>query len=63
MYLANAENIRGLFIALNDEYYDIRQESLSILGRLSHYNPAYILPSLRKMLIQSLTEIEYSTIT
>ena len=60
--LAHAENIRSLFIALNDETYEIREISMAILGRLTRYNPAYILPSLRKILIQSLTELEYSSV-
>ena len=33
---------------------------MSIIGRLTAVNPAYVFPSLRKVLIQLLTEIEYS---
>ena len=33
---------------------------MSILGRLASVNPAYVFPSLRKILIQLLTEVEYS---
>ncbi|KAF9190501.1 phosphatidylinositol kinase- protein kinase tor1 [Haplosporangium sp. Z 767] len=59
-HLAKAENIRSLFIALNDESFMIRERALVIIGRLSLFNPAYVHPSLRKILIQLLTEIEYS---
>ncbi|KAI1098365.1 FAT-domain-containing protein [Jackrogersella minutella] len=59
-HLAKAENIRTLFFALNDEVFDIREVSISIIGRLSHFNPAYVIPSLRKTLIQMLTELEFS---
>ncbi|KAI0880026.1 FAT-domain-containing protein [Annulohypoxylon maeteangense] len=59
-HLAKAENIRTLFFALNDEVFDIREVSISIIGRLALYNPAYVIPSLRKTLIQMLTELEFS---
>ena len=33
---------------------------MTVIGRLTAVNPAYVFPSLRKALIQLLTEIEYS---
>ncbi|KAL9656580.1 hypothetical protein ABK040_012162 [Willaertia magna] len=59
-YLALSDNLRSLFIALNDEIFDIREVAISIIGRLSIRNPAFVLPSLRKVLLQLLTELEYS---
>jgi serine/threonine-protein kinase mTOR len=59
-HLAKAENIRTLFFALNDEQFAIREVAISIIGRLARYNPAYVIPSLRKTLIQMLTELEFS---
>ncbi|KAI1388148.1 FAT-domain-containing protein [Hypoxylon trugodes] len=59
-HLAKAENIRTLFFALNDEVFGIREVAISIIGRLARYNPAYVIPSLRKTLIQMLTELEFS---
>jgi serine/threonine-protein kinase mTOR len=61
-HLARAENVRSLFLALNDEVFGIRAAAISIIGRLTHVNPAYVMPSLRKTLIQLLTELEYSTV-
>ncbi|KAF8421355.1 armadillo-type protein [Terfezia claveryi] len=61
-HLARAENVRSLFLALNDEVFAIREASMTIIGRLTHHNPAYVMPSLRKNLIQLLTELEYSTV-
>ncbi|KAM4062714.1 FAT domain-containing protein [Hirsutella rhossiliensis] len=61
-HLAKAENIRILFFALNDEIFSIREVSISIIGRLARYNPAYVIPSLRKTLIQMLTELEFSDV-
>lgn len=51
-HLAQSENLNALFIALNDEMFEIRELSLSTIGRLSSVNPAYVMPSLRKVLIQ-----------
>ncbi|KAF1821278.1 TOR1 phosphatidylinositol 3-kinase [Dissoconium aciculare CBS 342.82] len=59
-YLAKAEHVRTLFLALNDENFPIREAAITIIGRLTAVNPAYVFPSLRKVLIQLLTEIEYS---
>ncbi|TIB14647.1 hypothetical protein E3P89_00930 [Wallemia ichthyophaga] len=61
-HLAQAENVRSLFIALNDEVFAVREVAIKIIGRLSCHNPAYVMPSLRKALIQLLTELEYSTV-
>lgn len=62
-HLAQAENVRSLFIALNDEVFAIREITITIIGRLAFHNPAYVMPSLRKTLIQLLTELEYSNIS
>ncbi|TFY65865.1 hypothetical protein EVG20_g5221 [Dentipellis fragilis] len=61
-HLAQAENVRSLFIALNDEVFENRETAVGLIGRLATHNPAYVMPSLRKALIQLLTELEYSTI-
>ncbi|KIW08226.1 uncharacterized protein PV09_01154 [Verruconis gallopava] len=59
-HLGKAENVRTLFLALNDEVFVIREAAMTIIGRLTTVNPAYVFPSLRKVLIQLLTDIEYS---
>ena len=61
-HLAKAENVRSLFLALNDETFAIREAAITIIGRLTLHNPAYVIPSLRKTLIQLLTELEYSNV-
>lgn len=62
VHLAKAENVRTLFLAVNDEEFKIREAALCIIGRLSAVNPAYVFPSLRKVLIQLLTELEQSNV-
>lgn len=59
-YLADSENLRSLFIALNDEEFAIRQLAIGLIGRLALRSPAYVMPSLRRTLIQQLTELEFS---
>ncbi|KAG6843936.1 hypothetical protein H0H87_011584 [Tephrocybe sp. NHM501043] len=61
-HLAQAENVRTLFIVLNDEDFENRVVAVTLIGRLSRHNPAYVMPPLRKMLIQLLTELEYSCV-
>ena len=58
-YLAQAENLHSLFVALNDEVFAIREVAITTIGRLALRNPAYVMPSLRKTLIQLLTELQY----
>ena len=59
-HLAQADNLRSLFVALNDEVFRIRELVINIIGRLSILNPAHVMPSLRKTLIVLLTELEFS---
>lgn len=59
-HLAQIENLSFLFIAMNDEHLEIRELAICTIGRLSTVNPAYIMPGLRKTLIQFLTELEHS---
>ncbi|CAO1620602.1 unnamed protein product [Sympodiomycopsis kandeliae] len=62
-HLAQAEYVRSLFVALNDEDFAVREIAITIIGRLAKHNPAYVMPSLRKALIQLLTDLEYSTVS
>lgn len=59
-HLAQAESLGALFVALHDEVFEIREAALCTIGRLSTMNPAYVMPSLRKTLVQLLTEMEHS---
>jgi FKBP12-rapamycin complex-associated protein len=59
--LCQADHIKTLFLALNDEVFIVREISIKIIARLVKFNPAYVIASLRKLLIKLLTELEYST--
>jgi FKBP12-rapamycin complex-associated protein len=62
-HLAQSENVRSVFLALNDEMFSNQELAIGIIGRLSMHNPACVLPPLRKTLIQLLTELQYSGVT
>jgi phosphatidylinositol kinase/protein kinase (PI-3 family) len=58
-FLAQAENLRLLFMAIHDEVFEIRTGAIQVIGRIGGRNPAYVLPALRKRLIQLLTELDF----
>jgi hypothetical protein len=60
--LSQAAPVRALFLSLNDESLPLREQAIGILGRLAARNPACVLPSLRRALIQLLTDLEYSAV-
>ncbi|KAJ5232571.1 hypothetical protein N7468_005527 [Penicillium chermesinum] len=43
-HLARPENIRCLFLAVNDEVFEVREAAICMIGRLSSVNPAYVFP-------------------
>ncbi|KAL2912121.1 phosphatidylinositol kinase-related protein kinase tor1 [Polyrhizophydium stewartii] len=59
-HLGQAEHIEAILIGLGDELFVVREAALRIIGRLTPHNPAFILPSLRKLLMKLLTELKYS---
>jgi len=59
-YLAQSEFIKPISLLLYDEVFEIREIAVSLLGRLSARNPAYVFPTLRAYLLDILREIESS---
>lgn len=59
-YLAQPENIRCLFLAVNDEVFEVKEAAICIIGRLSSVNPAYVFPALRKLLVNLLTGLGFA---
>ncbi|XP_058079036.1 serine/threonine-protein kinase TOR-like isoform X1 [Magnolia sinica] len=59
-FLAQADSLSAIFVALNDEDFDVREFAISVTGRLSEKNPAYVLHALRRHLIQLLMHLEQS---
>ncbi|KAL1564547.1 non-specific serine/threonine protein kinase [Salvia divinorum] len=59
-FLAQGDCLAAVFAALNDEDFEVREFAISVAGRLSEKNPAYVLPALRRHLIQLLTYLKQS---
>ena len=58
--LAQPENLSFLLLSLKDEIYDIRELSISIVARLSSINPSFVMPTLREVTMELLTDLLYS---
>jgi FKBP12-rapamycin complex-associated protein len=56
-YLCMPHHLLPLFLLLRDEKFFIRVAALQLLGRLSLHNPAPILPPMRRLLLELLTEL------
>lgn len=52
--------MRSLFVALNDEDVKVRALAIEVAGRLSGMNPAYVMPQLRRHLMQLLNDMDHS---
>ncbi|XP_035780760.1 serine/threonine-protein kinase Tor-like [Anopheles albimanus] len=61
--LAQPWILSSLLITMHDEIFEIRELAIIIIGRLSIINPAYVMPSLRKTMVQLLTELEHSGVS
>ena len=59
-HLADPPNIRAIVLAINETNYEVRQAAMIILGRLAGVNPAYVLPPLRKLLLNLLNGVRDS---
>ena len=59
-HLAQAECLRSLFVALNDESSHVRSLTIQLAGAISHTNPAYVMPALRRHLMQLLSDMDHS---
>ncbi|KAJ2346691.1 phosphatidylinositol kinase- protein kinase tor1, partial [Coemansia sp. RSA 2618] len=59
-HMGKAQNIQDLFLLLNDRMFEVRLTVLAVIGRLANMNPAHVMPSLRRMVVQLLTELEFA---
>ena len=52
-------SLRPLFVALNDEAGVVRALAIRVVGRLAGRNPAYVMPALRRHLMQLLSDMDH----
>ncbi|KAJ2896801.1 phosphatidylinositol kinase- protein kinase tor1, partial [Coemansia aciculifera] len=59
-HMGKAQNIQALFLLMNDEVFEVRLRVLAVIGRLTNMNPAHVMPSMRRIFVQLLTELEFA---
>jgi len=59
-YLCQSHLIPPLFLLMQDEALSVRAAALELLGRLANVNPGPVLPEMRRILIQLITELRCS---
>ncbi|CAB3408784.1 unnamed protein product [Caenorhabditis bovis] len=60
VHLAQSDMLEMHFMALHDEKLEMQQACVSLLGRLSELNPALVFPRMRKMLLETLSQLTNS---
>jgi len=59
-FLCNPSLVEMLAQSLCDESLEVRRLSIRLMGRMTHHNPAFILPKLRTKLGHIMTELDVS---
>lgn len=59
--MSQESHLARVFVFLNDETAIIRERAMLLLERLAPKNPAFIMPSLRRVLIQLITELKHTS--
>ncbi|TDH74109.1 hypothetical protein CCR75_007408 [Bremia lactucae] len=59
--LVQETHLRLVFLFLNDECAIIRESAMQLLERLAPRNPAFVMPSLRRVIIQLITELQHTS--
>ncbi|VIO96237.1 Uncharacterized protein BM_BM1727 [Brugia malayi] len=59
-HLAQADMLDSIFMTLHDEKLEMQEHAVALLGKLGSMNPAYVLPSLRNVLLETLIQLTNS---
>jgi FKBP12-rapamycin complex-associated protein len=59
-HIGQAEALRTMFVAFNDEFFPVRSLAIRLAGHISEINPAYVRPALRRHLLQLLNDMDHS---
>lgn len=59
-HLAQADMLELIFMTLHDEKLEMQERAVALLGKLGDLNPAYVLPSLRNVLLETLSQLTNS---
>ncbi|VDK65663.1 unnamed protein product [Anisakis simplex] len=61
-HLAQADMLELIFMSLHDEKLEIQEEAVALLGKLGDLNPAFVLPRMRKILLETLSQLTNSRV-
>lgn len=61
-HLAQADMLELIFMSLHDEKLEIQEEAVALLGKLGDLNPAFVLPRMRKVLLETLSQLTNSRV-
>uniref|UniRef100_A0A158R4T6 Serine/threonine-protein kinase TOR n=1 Tax=Syphacia muris TaxID=451379 RepID=A0A158R4T6_9BILA len=59
-HLAQADMLELVYMSLHDEKLEIQKATVALLGKLAELNPAFVLPRMRKVLLETLCQLTYS---
>ena len=59
-HLAQPEMLELVYMSLHDENLEIQKQTVALLGKLAELNPAYVLPRMRKALLETLCQLTFS---
>lgn len=56
-HLAQREMLENLFKTLHDENYQMQEQSVILLGQLSNLNPSLVMPKLRRIILEAISQL------
>jgi hypothetical protein len=56
-HLSQNKMLESLFLTLNDESYDVQEQSAVLLGQLSDLNPAFVFLKLRRIVLETISQL------
>ncbi|VDN02443.1 unnamed protein product [Thelazia callipaeda] len=59
-HLAQTDMLDFIFMTLRDEKLEMQEHAVALLGKLGSLNPAYVLPTLRSVLLETLSQLTHS---
>ncbi|KAL7080367.1 hypothetical protein ACQ4LE_000271 [Meloidogyne hapla] len=59
-HLSQREMLDTIFLALHDENYQVREQAVELLGKLSDLNPSFVFLKFRRVLLESISQLANS---
>ena len=59
-HLSQREILDTIFLSLHDENYQVREQAVELLGKLSNLNPSFVFLKFRRVLLESISQLANS---